>query len=699
MTRSRSSLHTSHKRDARFSKSNEARDSLRSDSPSTSKACQEVNVSTTCGDESDPDSDRDELITIGETHSHRSSPTDENECKSTSPTGVSKIRCNSEDVEAPSSTSSVDNETESRVYVMTTNNKGNSRTYDKPAYCYVCSMPQKKLSVHIHHHKEETLVAQWLAEEKGDKKDALWTKIRNFGNHLHNYGVLQKGEGDLIVVYRPDKEADPSDYNPCVDCLGYYSSSEFYRHKCKLRKNIKGDQAKEKTGIKQSRLLLPPPNGITEGDVVHRLITTLHLDEVSMCIKGDQLILQLAKKLCFKHGHDSEQFNTLRTRLREVARLLLEYRLVSGKRDATLADTMLPSSFETLLKAVRGVSGFDDTTHLYTKPSLALKLGQTMKKVAMLVISKALVEGDTTKERQARDILTLISENWEVEVSSHALRTLYQNKRNNPKLLPLTEDVALLTKYLKERAAISAASLKKAQSTGEIQNSWKELAKVTLTQMILFNRKRQGEISKLKLNDYASLKKGESHVLDVQTLSQFEQNLVNTMWRVEVVGKRGRTVPVLITDEVKCSVDEVVRRREAAGITKNNDFVFAVPDGSGSHIRGCDTLRSFSSLCGAKMPALLRSTRLRKHIAVMSQVMALKDNELDVLANFLGHDVRVHREYYRLPDATLQVAKVSKLLIALESGKGGELQGKSLDELEVNEDEGEFRCNRFLAIL
>ncbi|MBN3310325.1 KMT5A methyltransferase, partial [Amia calva] len=31
------------------------------------------------------------------------------------------------------------------------------------------------------------------------------------------------------------------------------------------------------------------------------------------------------------------------------------------------------------------------------------------------------------------------------------------------------------------------------------------------------------------------------------------------------------------------------------------------------------------------------------------------------IANFLGHDVRVHRNYYRSPEATIQLAKVSKL--------------------------------------
>ncbi len=49
--------------------------------------------------------------------------------------------------------------------------------------------------------------------------------------------------------------------------------------------------------------------------------------------------------------------------------------------------------------------------------------------------------------------------------------------------------------------------------------------------------------------------------------------------------------------------------------------------------------------------------------------MNLKNNELNQLAKFLGHDIRVHREYYRLSENTIQLAKVSKLLLSLENNQ------------------------------
>ncbi|XP_073715809.1 uncharacterized protein [Misgurnus anguillicaudatus] len=70
----------------------------------------------------------------------------------------------------------------------------------------------------------------------------------------------------------------------------------------------------------------------------------------------------------------------------------------------------------------------------------------------------------------------------------------------------------------------------------------------------------------------------------------------------------------------------------------------------------------------------------------MSQILNLKDNELDQLANFLGHDIRVHRDYYRLPDATIEIAKISKLLLAMEKGTLASFQGKSLSEIEIEDE-------------
>ncbi|KAK0142445.1 hypothetical protein N1851_019827 [Merluccius polli] len=106
-----------------------------------------------------------------------------------------------------------------------------------------------------------------------------------------------------------------------------------------------------------------------------------------------------------------------------------------------------------------------------------------------------------------------------------------------------------------------------------------------------------------------------------------------------------------------------------------------------THFRGSDGLRGFAKACGAKCPKALTSTKLRKHAATLSTVLNMTDTEMDQLANFLGHDIRIHREFYRLPEKTLQLAKISKLLMALEQGRLAEFHGKNLDEITTGPDE------------
>lgn len=96
-------------------------------------------------------------------------------------------------------------------------------------------------------------------------------------------------------------------------------------------------------------------------------------------------------------------------------------------------------------------------------------------------------------------------------------------------------------------------------------------------------------------------------------------------------------------------------------------------------------MRTANIVCGATQPSLLRSTRLRKHIATIAQICNLKENELDILARFLGHDITTHRTFYRLQEHSIQIAKVSKLLLAMESGGKGLEFGQTLDDIEIEE--------------
>jgi len=52
--------------------------------------------------------------------------------------------------------------------------------------------------------------------------------------------------------------------------------------------------------------------------------------------------------------------------------------------------------------------------------------------------------------------------------------------------------------------------------------------------------------------------------------------------------------------------------------------------------------------------------------------------------DFLGHNIRVHRQFYRHPEGTLQLAKISKVVMALDQGRLAEFKGKTLDDINID---------------
>jgi len=61
----------------------------------------------------------------------------------------------------------------------------------------------------------------------------------------------------------------------------------------------------------------------------------------------------------------------------------------------------------------------------------------------------------------------------------------------------------------------------------------------------------------------------------------------------------------------------------------------------------------------------------------------LNDHELELLSSHLAHDIKTHKQFYRHQDATLELAKVSRLFLAAEAGKLGDYSGKKLEDIDI----------------
>ena len=98
-----------------------------------------------------------------------------------------------------------------------------------------------------------------------------------------------------------------------------------------------------------------------------------------------------------------------------------------------------------------------------------------------------------------------------------------------------------------------------------------------------------------------------------------------------------------------------------------NPYLFPRCTTTNSHLRGSDVMRL--------------------DVATTAQLRGLKEHEMDMLANFLGHDIRIHTEFYRMPLDVLQIARVSKVFLAAERGHISRYAGKGLSEINTEDTE------------
>ena len=278
-------------------------------------------------------------------------------------------------------------------------------------------------------------------------------------------------------------------------------------------------------------------------------------------------------------------------------------------------------------------------------------------------------------------------------MSSHALRTLRRRQWNKPKRLPLAADVKKLNDHVSSKAEFNSNILR---ASPDDTHTWNELAKATLVTVMLFNRRRSGEIQRIPFQSYQN--SSISVDSDIyECLSEWEKALCSKLRRIEVRGKRGRKVPVLLSETVCGYIDLLAKTRTAVGVCEKNEYLFACHfNGSVNALRGAACLRNMANDCNLQRPADITSTNFRKQVATMAQVLTLRENEMDILAGFMGHDIRIHREFYRLPEDILQVAKVSKILIAMDRGDMGKFYGKSLDDIQLNDDGMKYCINMSL---
>lgn len=350
-----------------------------------------------------------------------------------------------------------------------------------------------------------------------------------------------------------------------------------------------------------------------------------------------------------------------------------------------MSDFLVPDKFDLIIQATKSISmsPYSDETCRpdFHTPSLALKLGYALKKCISIERGTALRSGNMKRNRSLLSFLHLMNMEWTIRISSNALSTLHRRKINTTELLPLTNDLVKLSKYIDESILTIKLELEQNRSNA----TWTKLATLVLARIILFNKRRSGEAARMKMSDYISRPSWKEQNTEEMKLSltPVEQKLAEHLVIVEIEGKRGRKVPVILSSILKESIDILIRHRDECGISFHNKYVFARSNDSVNYLRGHDCLKKICDEVDLENPSIITGTKLRKYIATVCQIFNMTENEYDWLARHLGHDIKVHRNFYRMQESAIELTKVSRLLLAVDNGEVNRFVGKNIGEIDI----------------
>ncbi|XP_028311581.1 serine/arginine repetitive matrix protein 1 [Gouania willdenowi] len=203
-------------------------------------------------------------------------------------------------------------------------------------------------------------------------------------------------------------------------------------------------------------------------------------------------------------------------------------------------------------------------------------------------------------------------------------------------MLPLLSSLSSLVLYLRRLQHSAFLSLSRQLESAE---AWRLLCHSSLALLILYNRRRECEVSKLSITEYHSritpqcpvpVPPGAPPALTPleASLSPFERLVLPHLPRVGVQGKRGRVQPLILPPHCEPCLDLLLQTRQDVGVDPTNPFVFARPYHSpATPLRGTDLLRSLARSSGTRNPRALTQTRVRRQVAILTQLLLLGEGE------------------------------------------------------------------------
>lgn len=296
-------------------------------------------------------------------------------------------------------------------------------------------------------------------------------------------------------------------------------------------------------------------------------------DDITRLVRTDDCICRYGDHIFEQAGYLHKSANYVSPKMRELGRLLQVCKVhVNSEKIKTSEDLVDPGNFDEVIKGVKKLAGFNVKTMEFTIPTLAKKVGHSLRGLSEVLHATGIKKSDHTMQEKAKGFQDLYDHEWSKKITRHVLRQTWKER------IPFTEDTVKLNQTL---ATGTKEAKVKLQQEVNVDN-WRRLREVTLAQAIVFNRRRPVDTQHLEVQDFESqMKEGiTQHDEIFASLSPAEKIAANRLNLVMMRGKSDKGVPVLLTKEMTECAHILIEHRDRVGINEENPFVFACPGNS-----------------------------------------------------------------------------------------------------------------------
>lgn len=503
-------------------------------------------------------------------------------------------------------------------------------------------------------HKEEEEVKEFLRLSLRDPKRK---QILNL--------LRRRGKFETFVVQKkpPKSKRCEVETLPCQYCKGFFSKNYLFRHvkKCVVKTTIKKSIRENTTAVGQSVMAaaLDAHNVLPKMEIYEKVFSRMNADKCSFVVKTDVLISAYGEWYFKKHNRDQMAL-VCSNKMRELGYLLINMRERLNQPNMTMVDVINPMYFDDCIECAKEIAGFDPVTKTYRAASLAMHVGTTLKHAASLC--KRLIvqryppikfpaedENEEEEKREKKKKLVsefkeLVTDMWNTDITSLAMKTLGEKRLEKPKLIPLTTNVLKFKTFVETEAAKAAAILR---ANKRDEDAYRRIVDCTLTLTICYNRRRIGDVQYVPFLDYfKNFDKITNQEELLATLTPSERALTNSCKRVKTLGKGSRPVLILFPEKLQNLMNVMLESRNEL-VPPDNIYLFAYSNTQKHWVRGDITIRNLAQESGIPDPHLISGNSLRKQIATVVQLLHLSPTDEAEFAKFMGHTEKTHNEFYK----------------------------------------------------